>query len=223
MTYNLELIKNKIKDAEILFFDLDGTLIDTEPLYYRFWKEASKYCGYELSHKEALQMRSLDKNFAMQFLSQVSNGILRYDEVKAKRIELMSKYLLTHPITFKEGAIELLSKYKQEGKKIYIVTANTVEKAERIINDLGFMSLLSGIISAKDVKRGKPYPDVYLSASKQAGKNPSEIVVFEDSPNGLKSSYDAGCFTVMVEDLTPYTSDMNYVHGAVKSLKNLLN
>ena len=222
MVLNINELKKKISTSEVLFFDLDGTLIDTEPLYFRFWREASKFYGYELSKDEALNMRSLDKNTAIEYLSKVSGGLLDYYKVKEKRVELMSEYLATHPIILKPGAIELLNKYRNECKRVYIVTANTVEKAERIISSLGFMNLIDGIISAKDVKRGKPYPDVYVYASEYVGINPKNIIVFEDSPNGLKSSFNAGCFTVMVEDLTPYTNDMDYVDAFVSNLTQLL-
>lgn len=222
MKNDISLIKERISSREVLFFDLDGTLIDTEPLYFKFWKEATKFYGHELSDIEALQMRSLDKQLAIEFLASISDGNLDYYKVKEKRVELMSEYLSTHPIILKPGSIELLSKYKAEGKKIYIVTANTVEKATRIIDSLRFMHLLDGIISAKDVKRGKPFPYVYEYACEYVGVNPHEVIVFEDSPNGLKSSKGAGCFTLMVEDMTPFDASMDYVDAYIHSLEQLL-
>ena len=222
MTFNLKQAKKKIEESKILFFDLDGTLIDTEKLYFRFWKEASKFYGNELSDEEALNFRSRDPKSAAEYLKEIGKADLDYSKTKEKRIELMNEYFLTHPIEIKEGAIELLSKYKKEDKRIYIVTANKVEKAEKIIRSLNFMNLIDGIISAKDVQRGKPYPDVYLKACEVVGASPKDVVVFEDSPNGLLSSYRAGCFTLMVEDLTPCTEDMNYVDASVNSLRELM-
>ena len=222
MEFNVNEIKNRLKSAEVVFFDLDGTLIDTEPLYYRFWKEASKFYGYELNHEEALSMRSRDKQSAIEFLSEVSGGLLDYYKVKEKRIELMSEYLSTHPIVLKDGALEVLKKLKDENKKIYIVTANTVEKSERIINQVGFRYLIDEIISAKDVKRGKPFPDVFLYACEYVQKEPKDVIVFEDSPNGLISSHEAGCYTIMMEDMSDYNPSMDYVDAAISSWKSIL-
>lgn len=78
------------------------------------------------------------------------------------------------------------------------------------------------MISAKYVKRGKPYPDVYLSACLKVGISPKDVVVFEDSPNGLKSAKSAGCITVMMEDLTKYSGDLDFVDGAISCLEELL-
>ena len=96
-----------------------------------------------------------------------------------------------------------------------------MEKANKIINDLGFMNLLEGVISAKDVKREKPYPDVYLKACEIVEKHPKEVIVFEDSPNGLMSSYSAGCFTVMVEDMSKYNNE-EWVDSVITSFNQLL-
>lgn len=222
MVLNLEILKKRINDAEVIFFDLDGTLIDTEPLYFRFWREASIKHGYELTKEEALAMRSRDKESAKEFLDKVSDGLLKYDEVKATRIELMSEYLKNHPIIIKDGAVDLLEKLRSKNKKIYIVTANAYGKAKGIIDSIGFEFLIDGIISAKDVERGKPFPDVYLYASNYVKKNPKEIIVFEDSPNGLISSSEAGCFTVMIEDMSGYCKDMKYVDAVIDSFIKLL-
>ena len=222
MSFKVNLAKKKIEESKILFFDLDGTLIDTEKLYFRFWKEAARFYGYELRDEDALSLRSTERNSGFSLFMEISDGKLNYDMVREKRIELMDEYFRNNPYEIKDGTIELLTKYKKENKRIYIVTANAVEKAERIMKTCGFFDLIDGIISAKDVKRGKPFPDVYLKACEVVGASPSEVVTFEDSPNGLLSSYRSGCFTLMVEDLTPYDESMNYVDAAVSSLRELL-
>lgn len=222
MNKNLNLILNKIEESECLFFDLDGVIIDTEPLYFRFWKEACLFYGYEMSDEQALNMRSRDRTSAKEYLESISNGLLDYVLTREKRTELMNEYIKTHPIHKKLGIEQFLRKMGTKFKKLYIVTANTVEKSERLLDSVDLSSYFEKIISARDVKRGKPYPFVYLEACRQINKKPSEVVVFEDSPNGLMSSYNAGCFTVMVEDMTPYKEEMGYVDGVIESFLDLL-
>ena len=222
MKFNVELAKERLNNAQVVFFDLDGTLIDTEPLYNKYWREASKYYGYELTKEEALNMRSRDVTSAIEYLNEVSGGKLDYFKVKAKRSELMDEYWKDHPIELKPGALDILKKLKEENKKIYIVTANTVEKSERIIKSVGFRDLIDDIISAKDVKRGKPFPDVFLYACEYVGLKPQDAIVFEDSPNGLMSSFRAGCFTIMIEDMTPYEEEMDYVNAAITTWVDIL-
>ena len=222
MNKNIALIKQKIEKTDTIFFDLDGVLIDTEKLYFRFWKEACLFYGFVLSDEDALTLRSRDMEDAKTFFDKIFCGQLDYYVAREKRIELMNKYFEAHPIELKLGSLEILKKFKENNKNLYIVTANKVDKALKIMNSLHINEYFESVISAKNVKRGKPFPDVYLKACEIVNKKPSDVVVFEDSPNGLKASHSAGCFTIMVEDLTPYAEDMYYVDGAIVSLKELL-
>lgn len=214
-------MKEILDRFDIFFFDLDGVLINTEPLYFRFWKEASLFYGHEMSDEEALNMRSLDPVLGQEFFDSFHKD-LNYKTVREKRKELMYKYLENHPIDLKEGAIEVLTYLRKNNKHVYIVTANKKDKATRIMKEVGLFDLADDIISAKDAKRGKPFPYVYLDACKFVNKKPEEVIVFEDSPNGLKSSHGAGCFTVMVEDMSLYSKDMDYVDLVIHSLNELL-
>ena len=222
MINSLDLIKEKINNSDTLFFDLDGVIINTEPLYFRFWKEAALFYGFKMSDEQALAMRSRDRTSAKEFVESISNGQLDYVKTREKRTELMNQYFETHPIEIKPGISEFLRKMRLNCKKLYIVTANMVDKTERILKQIKLEEFFDGVISARDVKRGKPYPFVYLEACRQVNKNPYEVVVFEDSPNGLLSSFSAGCFTVMVEDMTPYSDDMDYVDGVIQSFIQLI-
>lgn len=222
MNYNVEEIVKKLEGADAIFFDLDGTLIDTEPLYFRFWNEACEFYGYKLTKEQLLAMRSRDPKLTREFLSEISNGELDYDVVKAKRIELMDAYLEEHPMLLKKGVKLMLDYFFTIGKELYIVSANTVEKSKNILEKLCIYDYFTDIVSAKDVKNGKPAPDVYLKALEQTGLDKKSVIVFEDSPNGLMSAHKAGLFTVMVEDMTPYEEDMDYVDGAVESFDSLL-
>ena len=222
MLNNISQVKERIKNTEVLFFDLDGTLIDTEPLYFRFWKEACRFYGFTLSDEQALSLRSRDRGSALEFFKKISGGALDYVKARTKRTELMNEYFKEHPIQLKAGVIEFLSSLKQQNKRLFIVTANTVERCKEIIEPLNLAQYFNGIISAKDVKRGKPFPDVYLKACDHVHQLPSKVVVFEDSPNGLKSASEAGCFTVMVEDMTPYIEELNYIDGVISSFMDLL-
>lgn len=219
---NINELKKKIEETNCFFFDLDGTLIDTEKIYFKYWKIASKKYGYELSDEEALNMRSLDGRIGKEFIKEISDGILDYTEVRNERIKMMNDYFSFHPIEIKPFAIELLEFLRRKNKQIYIVTANSLEKSEGILNKTGLYKYVDGVVSTKEAKIGKPYPDAFLIACSKVNLPPKEVVVFEDSPNGLKASKAAGCYTVMVEDMSTYNETMDYVDASIKNFKELL-
>ena len=77
-------------------------------------------------------------------------------------------------------------------------------------------------MSAKQVAHGKPAPDVYLYACEQIGEKPQDCIAVEDSPNGIKSAYAAGCKPVMVPDLTPPDQELQpLLYAVVDTLDGL--
>lgn len=181
--------------------DMDGVMLDSEKLYVRFWCEAAQSLGFPMKKEHALGIRSLARVFAVKKLQGWFGTEFDYDSVRNKRIELMDKYVAENGIEAKSGAKELLIWLKQNGYKTALATATPVDRASLYIKQVGLLELFDVICSAREVKRGKPEPDIYLLAAKRLGLAPGECMALEDSQNGVRSAFAAGCKTVLVPDL----------------------
>ena len=181
--------------------DMDGVMLDSEMLYVRFWCEAAQSLGFPMKKEHALGIRSLARVFAVKKLQGWFGTEFDYDSVRNKRIELMDKYVAENGIEAKSGAKELLIWLKQNGYKTALATATPVDRASLYIKQVGLLELFDVICSAREVKRGKPEPDIYLLAAKRLGLAPGECMALEDSQNGVRSAFAAGCKTVLVPDL----------------------
>ena len=119
-----------------------------------------------------------------------------------EREKARQEYLEKVGIELKPGAIEILTYLKEKGIHRAISTANDIERAEKYLKKIGLYGYFDKIICAPMVEHGKPAPDVYEFACSELKLAPEECMAVEDSPNGVKSAYSAGCKVVMVPDLT---------------------
>ena len=205
-----------------VLFDMDGTLIDTEKYFRVCWPKALAAFGYKMSDEQSLAMRSLGRPFAPELLRKWFGEELDYASVRGKRMEIMEEVLAREGIEVKTGARELLSFLRERGITTAVVTATGMEQAGRRLKQVGLADYFDRIISAAQVEKGKPSPDVYLYACESLGVKPQECMAVEDSPNGVMSAYRAGCSVVMVPDQTePDEGLMKRLYARVDTLDNI--
>ncbi|MCQ2248487.1 MAG: HAD family phosphatase [Treponema sp.] len=190
-----------------VIFDLDGTLLDTEKYFRINWPKTFEHFGYTMTDQQYLSIRSLGRPFIYETLKAYSGDPdFNYEEVRSYRSKLMEESLQQNGIELKKGAVQLLSHLKKKGIICAIATASPVDRSERYLKQTGILSYFDRIISARNMKEGKPSPDVYQFAVKELGLEPHECLAVEDSPNGVLSASRAGLKVAFVPDLTPADS-----------------
>ena len=191
-----------------VLFDMDGTLIDTEKYYRVFWPKAMAEFGYHMTDEQVLSMRSLGRPFAPARLKEWFGEELDYYAVRARRTEMMEAQLDIDGIQLKPGAVEILEELRRRGILAAVATATPPDRTEKDLGLTGIRPYSSKIISATQVKEGKPSPDIYLYACEQLGLAPEECMAVEDAPNGILAAYRAGLRVVMVPDQTQPTEEL---------------
>lgn len=183
-------------------FDMDGVLIDTEKLYVRFWRQSAADFGYNMTVEDVFGIRSLARKYANAKLKGIFGEEFPYNQVREHRTELMDAYIAENGVETKKGLFEILGYLRDRGIKIAVATATPRERAVKRLEEIGALPYFDVIVGGDMVQNGKPEPDIYLKAASELGLPPESCAAFEDSPNGIKAAYSAGCRAVMIPDLT---------------------
>lgn len=183
-------------------FDMDGVLVDSERLYMRFWQEACASFGFALSCEMALSLRSNSPETAIPKFMKWFGERADYYQIRDLRCRQMADYIDKNGVDIKPGAAEILDVLKQKGLKIALATASPAKRARHYLAPHGLFDKFDAVVSGASLARSKPAPDIYLLAAEMLGLPPDQCMAVEDSPSGILSAKTAGCFTVMIPDLT---------------------
>ena len=190
-------------NSPAFIFDLDGTLIDTEKLYRKYWPMALADYGYELSDERALMLRSLGRPFAPRQFKDWYGEDFDYNLIRQRRKEYVEGHIEKYGIDLRPGVKEILTYLRDKNITVAIATATDPERTAKYLEMTGISEFFTDIICATMVEHGKPAPDIYKYACEKLNKKPSECFAVEDAPNGVKSAYSAGLKVIFIPDQAP--------------------
>ena len=179
---------------------MDGVVIDSERLFTRFWMEASADLGFPMARDQALQLRSLRREEGWEKIGSFFGPAANFDEIRARRIELMEAHIAQYGVDEKPGIRPLLELLKEKNIPCAITSSTAIPVIRQHLGRLGLLEGFTALCSGKDVPRGKPAPDIYLAGAAALGLKPENCLAIEDSPTGVEAAWRAGCKTVIVPD-----------------------
>ncbi len=181
-------------------FDLDGTLIDSMPVWSAIDRQMLTDRGvvYDLdAATEATKALSIRE--AMQYWVDHFGIKDTVDKLVAEADERVRQaYATTVPL--KNNVLEYLDHLKKQGVRMCVATSTTIPLVEVVMRRLELWDRFEFVLSAHDVGRGKEFPDVYLEAARRLGAKPGQCTVYEDTLAAVRTAHAAGFRTVGVAD-----------------------
>lgn len=179
-----------------VLWDMDGTLIDTEPYWMRAQAELVDAWGGEWSHDDALSLVGSGLWNSARVIQE--RGVhLTEDEIVDHLTDRVLEQLGEFGAPWRPGAITLLREVRDAGIPTALVTMSVRRMAEHIVAQLGFPGF-DLIVSGEDVEHPKPHPAPYLQAASQLGVDIVHCVAVEDSVPGVASAVASGAVTIAV-------------------------
>ena len=204
-----------------VIFDLDGTIIDSEPLHseavLRIFRE----------HSITLAKGDLDRyigisNTVMWREMRRDHGLIEsIEDLKAQQYKLNLELLNAAGSILMPGVPELLENLRSHGIAMAIASSSAREYITTVVAEYGLDGYFSHLVSGEEVPRGKPRPDIFLKAAELLGTSPSDCVVIEDSDNGLNAAREAGIRAVGIQNSNSGNQSLALADRVVKSIPEI--
>ena len=197
------------REIQAVAFDLDGLMVNTEDLYDDVLDALLKPHGHRFTRQLKLQVMGLPSTEAANAIIQRCNLRLKADalmhEVHERLADLLPERLEPLP-----GLLALLKQVEDAGLPKSVATSSSPTFASRALATIDLTSRFEFVLTAEDVERGKPNPDIYLETAKRHQVDAQSLLVLEDSLIGSRAGVAAGAITVAIPG--HHSSEQDFSH-----------
>jgi len=186
---------------QAVIFDMDGLMLDTEPLYRIAWKRASAECGFLLTDEIYKSLVGRGRKDAEKTLAETFGPKFPPGKFRTLAAQYEEQEFAGPPMPKKPGLDELLPFLDRT--KVTLAVATSTERRLTLprLARAGLLARLDAVATGDEVSRGKPFPDLFLLAAKRLDVEPSSCLVLEDSEAGVFAARAAGMQVFQVPDL----------------------
>jgi len=203
-----------------VIFDMDGLLLDTEPIYIKCMRKAVGEYGLSLTDELIKECTGVSREKIDKALGNHFGPDFPAVQVNNKHNEYTYEHFRSQGVDLKKGAISLLNKLDQLSIPLALATSTIRVVAESLLEKTGLATYFAAAVFGDQVERGKPCPDIFLEAASRLSIEPELCLVFEDSESGIRGAFEAGMRTILIPDiLEPAEEIRNLADAAYADLE----
>ena len=208
----------------VILFDMDGVLVNTEPLHYRLWKQVFAERGIDLRFEAYKGCIGANGKRLMELVLEHYGLDFRGDKSFFDRYyQLKEENLRYGDIPRVESVPETLDALQKRGYRMAVASSSTQDYIELCTDRVGIAPFFDVRFSAERAKNTKPAPDVFLAAAERMNARPEECVVVEDSRNGSLAAKAAGMRCIGFVNPDSGDQDLSAADTLIHSFRQLLD
>lgn len=181
-----------------VLWDMDGTLVDSSAYHWRSWRDVLSAEGHTITYEQFKATFGQRNDTILRTLYGADLPTDRIAQIGAAKEERYRSLVRAGGIELLPGVKDWLTRLNTQGWRQAIASAAPLQNIETILEVLSIAWCFDALVSAEDVQRGKPDPQVFLLAAERVGVSPAGCIVVEDAPAGIEAAQRAGMRSVGV-------------------------
>ncbi len=206
-----------------VIFDMDGVIVDSEPLWQKMLSMYLHTKGIDFVYnKKSLEFinqhfRGRKQKYITDILKKKFHIPDSYQKILNDRLDILFN-LFKHNLRLVAGTIPFIKKLHKAGYPLVLASSSPHQVINYVLKQFNLKKYFKHVVSADDVRLGKPHPDIFLRVAELLKEKPENILVIEDSISGIRAAHNAGMKCLALKQ--PYTAK-KYLKTTALAVENL--
>jgi beta-phosphoglucomutase len=205
-----------------ILFDMDGVIVDTEPLHHKAYYNMFSDFGIDVS--DALYQSFTGQstiNICIILCEHFNLGVPPTDLVEKKRFHFKDLFFNDSSLSLIDGVLDLIKDYHSNGLTLVLASSASMTTINNVFTRFDLDQYFAAKLSGADLKASKPHPEIFIKAAESSGYKKSECIVIEDSTNGIKAAYDAGIYCIGFDSINSKNQDYTLAQKVVSDFTDI--
>lgn len=208
---------------KLVIFDMDGVIVDSEPIHFEAEKESFRRLGIEVSKQEHESYVGMDQRGIWSAIRKKHGIDISVNELEKQHIKTLTEYIEKSDIEFMTDIDKFIEKIKKKGIKSAVASSSPKILIERVLKSINLYDKFDFIISGEEVKYGKPAPDIFLKTAEIMGVDCNNSIVIEDSENGVNAAKSSDMRCIGFFNLNSGNQNLENADIVVKEFREIIN
>ena len=204
---------------KLVIFDVDGTLVDSEVVFVKAAIKNMEVNGYNIPMSAIMGIIGQNRVAGKKLIESTQDDSFDYDKYIKDYEKIRSEILEKEPLKLKKGALNILNYCKEHDIKMAIATSTARDKQTKVLTELGIIDYFDYMVFGDEIKNSKPDPEIYLKVFEHYNIDKDEMIIYEDSKNGILSAHNAGIRVVYIKDIVDVEEEVTSL--CYKQVKDL--